>query len=96
MLHLCRVDQPYAWERDHITGDYIMYGEYYYYDDEDGLVVSRKTYVQFREAKRRAEWDYWSLNRCQSEREYENIMKQKTREFLADTLMDRKVEGQHS
>lgn len=95
MLHLCRVDQPFTWERDHITGDYIQYGEYYYYDDEDGLIVSRKTYVKFKEAKRKAEWDYSRLEQAQSEREYEDIMKQKTQEFLAETLMDRKVEGQY-
>lgn len=92
MLHLRQVTQPFTWERDHITGDYITYGQFYYYDDTDGLVVSRKTYKKALEDKRRAEWDYSNLEKVQSEREYREIMKEQTKSYLAETLLDRKVE----
>lgn len=38
-LHLKQVTQPYAWERDHITGDYIPYGHFYYEDETSGFIV---------------------------------------------------------
>ena len=93
MLRLKQVTQPFAWERDHITGDYIRYGQFYYEDDKDGLVISRDTYVRFKKEKERAEWDYSNLERLASQREYEEVMKEQTRQMLADTLMDRKVEN---
>lgn len=92
MLHLRRIVSPYEWERDHITGDYITFGEFYYYDDDDGLVVSKKTYDKFKDQKRRETWDYSRLENAQSQREYEEILKQKERDFLADTLLERQVE----
>lgn len=92
MLHLRRVTGQYEWERDHITGEYIMFGDFYYYDDEDGLVVSKKTYDKFKDQERRNNWDYSRLENAQSQREYEEIMKQKERDFLTNTLLNRKVE----
>lgn len=93
MLRLKQVTQPFTWERDHITNDYITYGQFYYEDDKDGLVISRDTYVRFKKEKERAEWDYSNLERLASQREYEEVMKEQTRQMLADTLMDRKVEN---
>lgn len=92
MLHLRRIVSPYEWERDHITGDYITFGEFYYYDDDDGLVISKKTYDKFKDQKRRETWDYSRLENAQSQREYEEILKQKERDFLANTLLERQVE----
>ncbi len=92
MLRLYQVDQPFTWERDHITGEYITYGQFYYKDDTDGLVISRKTYKEAKEAKRRAEWDYSRLERAESQREYEQAMRDATRAFKAETLLDREIE----
>lgn len=94
MLHLRQVTQPFAWERDQLTGDYIKAGEFYYWDDEDGLVVSRKTYRKFREAKKREDWDYSRLENAMNEREYEEAIKEQTREYNLETLLNRKVEGE--
>ena len=94
MLHLKQVTQPFAWERDHITGDYIKYGQFYYYDDEDGLVVSRKTYMKVKDMKKREEWDYSRLQDAASQYEYEQAIKEQTREFQMETLLNRKVEGE--
>ena len=95
MLHLKRVTQPYEWERCHITGKYIVFGDYYYWDDEDELVVAADVYHNMQKEKREAEWDYSRLNQAQSEAEYSQILKEKTRDYLASTLLDRKVIGKY-
>lgn len=94
MLHLKQVTQPFAWERDHLTGDYIKAGEFYYWDDDDGLVVSLKTYRKFKEAKRLEDWDYSRLENAESQYEYEQAIKEQTRQYNLETLLDRKVEGE--
>lgn len=94
MLHLKQVTQPFAWERDHLTGDYIKAGEFYYWDDDDGLVVSLKTYRKFKEAKRLEDWDYSRLENAESQYEYEQAIKDQTRQYNMETLLDRKVEGE--
>lgn len=93
MLHMKRVDQPFTWERDHITGDYIRFGEWYYWDDEDGLVVSLRTYRQFKRQKELDTFDYTRLNQAASQREYEEILKESTRIHNMETLLDRRIEG---
>ena len=93
MLHLKRIVNPFEWERCHITGAYIRYGEFYYEDDEDGLVVSFDYYNQLKKEKREAEWDYSRLSQAESEQEYDTIMQEKTREFLSQGLLDRKIAG---
>lgn len=94
MLHLKQVTQPFAWERDHITGEYIKYGQFYYWDDDDNFVVSRKTYMKFKDMKKREEWDYSRLQNAASQHEYEQALKEQVREFQMETLLDRKVEGE--
>lgn len=94
MLHLKQVTQPFAWERDHITGEYIKYGQFYYWDDDDNFVVSRKTYMKFKDMKKREDWDYSRLQNAASQYEYEQAIKEQTREFQMETLLDRKVEGE--
>ena len=94
MLHLKQVTQPFTWERDHITGEYIKYGQFYYWDDDDNFVVSRKTYMKFKDMKKREEWDYSRLQNAASQYEYEQALKEQVREFQMETLLDRKVEGE--
>lgn len=91
MLHLKRITNPYEWERDHVTGAYIQFGDYYYWDDEDDFVISAEEYGKLKKLKREVEFDYSKLNQAQNEREYEEIMKEKTRMHLAETIFNRKV-----
>ncbi len=92
MLHLRRQMQPFAWERCHITGQYITYGDYYYYDDEDGLIVAASVYHDMKRKKKINEWDWSDYRQAVSEREYEHICREKERAFLAQHLLDRKVD----
>ena len=86
---------PYEWERCHITGDYIRFGEWYLKDDVDGLIVSAKVYAQAKEEKRRKEWDYSRLERAQNEREYEQMIQEADREAKMESLLRRPVEGRY-
>ena len=94
MLHLKQVTQPFTWERDHITGDYIKYGEFFYWDDDDNFVVSLKTYRKLKLAKKQAKWNYSMLENAMSQREYEEAIKEQTRAFNTESLFQRKVEGE--
>ena len=92
MLHLKRVTQPFEWERCKISKEYIRYGDYYYYDDTDGLIVKADVYNKLKRAKQEEEFDYSRLNQANSEREYDEIMREKEREYLTATLFDRTVD----
>ena len=91
MLHLKRIVNPYEWERCKISKEYITYGDYYYVDDEDGLVIKKSVYDRLKKQKKYEEFDYSRLNNAQSEREYEQVMREKEREFLTDSIFERKV-----
>ena len=92
MLHLRRQLQPFAWERCHISKEYITYGDYYYFDDEDGLIVKASVYNEMKRRKREEEWDYTRLHNALSEREYTEMCREKERQFLTNHLLDRKVD----
>ena len=92
MLHLKRVLTPFAWERCHITGEYITYGDYYYFDDEDGLIVKASVYHEMKRRKREEEWDWTRYKNAESEREYQEVCREKEREYLTEHLLERKVD----
>lgn len=91
MLHLCQVDQPYSWERCHISKKYIHYGDFYYYDDEDGLIIALDVYNKMKLEEKRKNWDFSKLKQAANEREYEQMMREKTRAFLAQDVLKRQV-----
>lgn len=92
MWRLHQVDQPFTWERDHVTGDYIQYGEFYYKSDKTGAVISRKTYREAKEAERVKNWDYSRLNNAMSQREYREITRQQRQAMVAESILSEGVE----
>ena len=83
---------PFAWERCHISGKYITYGDYYYIDDEDGLIVAASVYHDMKRQKKLDEWDWTRYNNAKSEREYEEMCREKEKEYLTAHLLERKVD----
>ena len=77
----------------HISQELIGPGEYYYQDDEDGLIVKATIYHDMLREKRESEFDYSRLNNAENQREYEEILKEYQRSLNASTLLDRKVAG---
>lgn len=94
MLRLKRVIYFNDFLKCDISGDIISYGDYYYEDDEDGLIVKADVYHALKEEKKAAEFDYSKLNKAQSMLEYSEMLKEYERQLKAKTLFDRQVEGE--
>lgn len=93
MLYLKRVIMPYEALKCQISNEIITYGDYYYEDDEDGFIVKASVYGEELKKKKEEEFDYSKLEQAQSEKEYSDMLKEAEREFLNQTLFDRKVAG---
>lgn len=91
MLHLKRVQYFTDFIRCHISQKILAYGDYYYEDDEDGLIVDALVYHKIKEKKKAEEFDYSKLEKAQSEKEYREILAAAERELKENTLLDRKV-----
>jgi regulator of RNase E activity RraA len=74
-----------------ISGELIGPGDYYYQDDEDGLIVKASVYRQLLDEKKKNEFDYSKLENAESQRDYAETLKQAEREFMTNTLFDRKI-----
>ena len=92
MLHLRRVVNPFEWERCKISKEYILPGDYYYIDDEDGLIVKASVYHKMKWDKKVSEWDWTKYNEGLSEHEYAEMMREKEREYLTAGLLNREVD----
>ena len=93
MLHLKRVVHDYEFMKCKISGELIGYGDYYYEDDEDGLIVKARVYHEIMDQKKREAFDYSKLRNAQSEREYAALLRSAERDLLEGTLAERKVFG---
>jgi hypothetical protein len=76
-----------------ISGELIGPGDYYYEDDEDGLIVKATVYRRLEKEKKEKEFDYTLLNNATSQEEYRQMLIQATREFNNQGLFDRKIAG---
>lgn len=91
-LELKRIIHPYECVKCHITGEIIAYGDYYYEDDDDGLIVDFNYYHDMKQEKKIREAEY-EIERALDLQEYEQRMRQAEREFLMATLFDRNVKA---
>lgn len=94
MLILKRVTYDYEFMKCHISDELIGYGDYYYQDDTDGLIVKARVLHELK-AKRKAEqFDYSKLSRARDQQEYKEILKAAERQLKEDTLLNRKIQGE--
>lgn len=91
MLHLKRVQYFNDFLRCKVSDEIISYGDYYYEDDEDGFIVKASVYRDLKDKKREDDFDYTMLNEAKSEREYKQRLKQYEKNYLTDTVFDRKI-----
>lgn len=73
------------------TGDYITHGDYYYEDDEDGLIIKASAY---RDLKDQHEQDYFDQSRLlgfQNRYDYEQAMWRATNDAFALDVVKRKI-----
>lgn len=93
MLRLKRIVYDYEFMKCHISGELIGYGDFYYEDDTDGLIVKARVLHELKEKRRRERFDYSKLARARDQQEYKEILKEAERQLKEDTLLDRKIEG---
>ncbi|MCY7865936.1 hypothetical protein [Bacillus atrophaeus] len=91
MLHLKRVVNFNDFIRCKVSGDIISYGDFYYEDDEDGFIVKATVYKAMLREKELNEFNYEKLQRAESQLDYRQALKEYEREFLAQSLFERKI-----
>lgn len=89
-LMLKRITNPYEAVKCSITKEWIMYPDYYYEDDQDGLIVSYDYYCEEKK-RRKLEKAEKDVNLATSAVEYKVLLKEKEREFLEKTLFERPI-----
>lgn len=90
MLHLKRVQYFTDFMKCHVSKEIIKHGDYYYEDDEDGMIIKASVYGKLKKEKIEDEYDYTRLNQAESLRDYESSLREYEREFLKSTVFDRK------
>ncbi|MBP3199279.1 MAG: hypothetical protein J6N21_20095 [Butyrivibrio sp.] len=93
MLHLKRITHFNEYLICKVSGEVMMYGDFYYEDDEDGLIVSANYYHNLKKQKKEDNWDYSELNAFESQRDYAEALKEKERELFEKTVLNRAVAG---
>lgn len=78
-----------------VSGDYIAPGDYYYEDDQDGMLIKATVYKDLQRKRKQKTWDYSKLNAASNEQEYRRMLKDATMMMLADTVLERKVAGKY-
>ena len=83
---------PYEVLKCHMTGEMIVYGDFYYEDDEDKNVVVKATvYKKMQQEARDAAFDYSLLAKAQNQKEYKELVKRAERDYLRATILDRPI-----
>ena len=91
MLILKQVTQPYEVLKCKISNQMIIYGDFYYEDNEDGTIVKYEVYKKIRDKARRDKFDYSQLEKAQNEREYRQMIRKAQSEFLIEDMLTRPV-----
>lgn len=74
-----------------VSGELITYGDWYYEDDEDHLIVRADIYKEISDKYKYDTFDYSYLETLKSENEYREYLKEITRANNYASLMSRKV-----
>lgn len=92
MLILKRMIYPYEVLKCKVSGEFIVYGDFYYEDDEDKtLVVKSTVYKKMQQEARDAAFDYSLLQKAQSQKEYKELVKRAEKDYLRATILDRPI-----
>lgn len=78
------------------SGEVMMYGDFYYEDDQTGKIISANYYKNLKEQRKRDTFDYTILNNAQSQKEYQDQLKKAEQEYLTATILDEPVFGKDS
>ena len=100
MLRLKRMIHPFDFMFDS-TGDILMFGDYYYQDDEldengKRYTIRATTLYKQQQEKRQNEWDESILNNAESLREYEKAIKDAEHELAKNEALNKNIWGKDS
>lgn len=92
MLVLARNLTPYEVRTCKLSGEKIIYGDYYYQDTEDpNLYIKKSAYDRFDREQKENKFDYSKLEQLESQAEYEQYLKQAEQEYLANNILKHKI-----
>lgn len=91
MLILNRMIHPFEVRTCKVSGEMIIYGDYFYHDEVDGLIVKATVYKEMQRKAREDKFDYTLLNQAQNEKEYRELVKKAEKDYFASTILDREV-----
>ena len=92
MLTLHRIQNFNEFLRCHASGEILMYGDYYYTNDA-GQVISAKYYYNTKEQRRRENFDQSILNTAQTQKDYQDALREAEKEYLSEQMLDEPVAG---
>ena len=95
MLRLHRITRFNEFLRCHASGEILMYGDFYYTND-DGKVISAKYYHNIKEQRKRETFDQTILENAKSQKEYQDELRKAEQEYLTQTMLEEKVAGKEA
>lgn len=92
MLILKRMIYPYEVLKCKMTDEMIVYGDFYYEDDEDSSIIVKATaYNKLKKEAKERSFDYSLLQKAQNEKEYREMVKRAQKDYLYATILDRPI-----
>lgn len=92
MLILNRNLTPYEVMTCKLTGNLIVYGDYYYEDTEDNTVVLAREYDKLKKKSIASLPQYQELLlKAQNEQEYRQALDQAQRDYLNQTILNKEI-----
>jgi len=92
MLVLKRMIYPYEVLRCKMSDKFIVYGDFYYEDDEDkNLIISATEYNKLKKEAKEQSFDYSLLAKAQNQKEYNELVKRAERDYLRATILDKPI-----
>lgn len=93
MLHLKQNLSRTAFRRCFLSGQFILFNDWYYEDDETNKVYLYEAYWERRKYEEEQRFDYSKLLLAQRQEEYKEELKKYEREYLEQTILDKPVFG---
>lgn len=91
MLYLKQIQQPFEVLKCKLSNEFIQYGDFYYEDDVDGVIVKFEVYKKIQNEARDNAFDYSLLEKAQSEKEYKDMMIRAEKDYLNVSILDRQI-----
>lgn len=93
MLHIRQNLSRTSFRRCSLSGQFILFNDWYYEDDENGKVYLYEAYWERRKEDEQKKFDYSKLFMAQQREEYKQELRKYEKEYIEQTLLDKPVFG---